>query len=455
VIHHLEPRHLFPAGRHGQQIAPLDKARDQADPAVAVVLRSKPIGHVFAVEQDVRVRRRSGRCRFDANQDVAATDAIAAAGHGLDARGLRLRPEERVSRFAAQHRRHRDGHSQTDREPEQRAAQADGSGEKSHEYTPDATIVVIEQARGIGAHPPTGFWPRQEIIYDAHAIMSASAVREIDVAVVAEAVARLLIESNYRIPSDILDALREASGREQSVLGRRTLEQLIENYEVAAREELPVCQDSGVTVVMMEVGQDVHWVGGSLREAVFAGIRAGTARGYLRCSVVGDPIARRTLPTDAAGVVHIDLVEGAGVKLTAASKGFGAENMSALRMFTPADGIDAVKQFVVDTVDHAGANACPPVIVGVGIGGTFEVAALLAKKAALRPIDRRHPLAPVAAHERDLLDRINRLGIGPQGFGGLVTALAVNIEVYPTHIAGLPAAVNLACHSNRRVTSEL
>jgi fumarate hydratase subunit alpha len=158
---------------------------------------------------------------------------------------------------------------------------------------------------------------------------------------------------------------------------------------------------------------------------------------------------------DTPGVIHIDIVPGTEVRLTVASKGFGAENMSALRMFTPADGIDAVKQFVVDTVDRAGANACPPVIVGVGIGGTFEVAALLAKKAALRPIDRRHPLPAVAAHEHDLLDRINRLGIGPQGFGGLVTALAVNIEVYPTHIAGLPAAVNLACHSNRRVTSEL
>jgi fumarate hydratase subunit alpha len=286
-------------------------------------------------------------------------------------------------------------------------------------------------------------------------VMAESGLREIDVAIVADAVERMLIESNYRIPPDILNALREASAREQSMLGRRTLEQLIENYVIAAAEQLPVCQDSGVTVVMLEVGQDVHWVGGSLREAIFAGIRAGISRGYLRRSVVGDPIARLTTANDAAGVIHIDLVEGNGVTLTVASKGFGAENMSALRMFTPADGIEAVKAFVVETVDRAGANACPPVIVGVGIGGTFEVAALLAKKAALRPIDRRHPMAPVAAHERDLLERVNGLGIGPQGFGGLVTALAVNIEVYPTHIAGLPAAVNLACHSNRRITAEL
>jgi fumarate hydratase subunit alpha len=280
-------------------------------------------------------------------------------------------------------------------------------------------------------------------------------VRDLDVAVLSEAVTRLLIESNYRIPEDILDGLRQARAREQSEAGRRTLDQLLENYEVAAAEQRPVCQDSGVTVVMLEVGQDVHWTGGSLREAIFAGIRAGTSRGYLRWSVVGDPIARRTLPADPAGVIHIDLVEGDRVKLTVASKGFGAENMSAVRMLTPADGIEAVKDFVVDTVDRAGANACPPVIVGVGIGGTMEVSALLAKKAALRPIDRRHPLPAVADHEADMLQRVNALGIGPQGFGGLVTALAVNVEVYATHIAGLPVAVNLACHSNRRISAEL
>jgi len=306
----------------------------------------------------------------------------------------------------------------------------------------------------MGTNRFTHFRIRQEITYDP-AMATASAVRDIDVTAIAEAVERLLIESNYRIPPDILDALRAAAVREQSPLGRRTLEQLIENYEVAAAEQLPVCQDSGVTVVMLEVGQDVHWIGGSLRDAIFAGIRAGTLHGYLRPSVVGDPIARRTMSSDPVGVIHIDLVTGSGVKLTVASKGFGAENMSALRMFTPADGIDAVKAFVVDTVDRAGANACPPVVVGVGIGGTFEMAALLAKRAALRPIDRRNPQSAVAAHELDLLQRINGLGIGPQGFGGVVTALAVNIEVYPTHIAGLPAAVNLACHSNRRITTEL
>lgn len=281
------------------------------------------------------------------------------------------------------------------------------------------------------------------------------AVRDIDVGVVREAVERMLVDSNCRIPPDILQGLRLAHGREQSEAGRRTLAQLIENYEVAAAERLPVCQDSGVTVVMLEVGQDVHWVGGSLRAAVFDGIRAGVANGYLRWSVVGDPIARRTMPADPAGVIHVELVEGDGVKLTVASKGFGAENMSRVRMLTPADGIEGIKDFVVETVDLAGANACPPVIVGVGLGGTLEVAALLAKKAALRPIDQRNSSAHVANHEADLLRRVNDLGIGPQGLGGVVTALAVNIETYPTHIAGLPVAVNLACHSNRRVTTEL
>jgi fumarate hydratase subunit alpha len=280
-------------------------------------------------------------------------------------------------------------------------------------------------------------------------------VRDIDVAVVREAVERLLVESNYNIPADVLDALRAAHQQEESEHGRRALQQIIENYEVAAAERLPVCQDSGVTVVMLEVGQDVHWIGGSLREAVFAGIRAGTSNGYLRSSTVGDPIARRTSSGDPCGVIHVEIVDGERVKVTVASKGFGAENMSAVRMLTPADGVEGLKAFVVDTVDRAGANACPPVIVGVGVGGTIEVAALLAKKAALRPLDRRHPVAAVAGHEQDLLARVNDLGIGPQGLGGVVTALAVNIEVFSTHIAGLPVAVNLSCHSTRRISIEI
>ena len=285
---------------------------------------------------------------------------------------------------------------------------------------------------------------------------SSSSIREIDVGSIREAVARLLVEANYVIPPDILDALKAAVESEPSPLGRQTLEQLVRNYEVAATERVPVCQDSGVAVVMLDVGQDVHFVGGLLTDAVHAGVREGTGAGYLRWSVTGDPARRIKMAGDEApAAIHIDLVPGDRVRLRVASKGFGAENMSALRMLVPADGVQGISDFVVETVDRAGANACPPVIVGVGIGGTFEGAALLAKRAVLRPIDQRHTRPDLVELERDLLQRINGLGIGPQGFGGRTTALAVNIEVQPTHIAGLPVAVNLGCHSTRRAEIEL
>ena len=281
----------------------------------------------------------------------------------------------------------------------------------------------------------------------------APPIREIDVSLLRDAVARLIVEANYNIPDDVLQALRDAAVREESALGRQTLEQLVRNYEIAAAERLPVCQDSGVAVVMLEMGQDVHWIGGSLQEAVFEGVREGTGAGYLRWSVTGDPTRMlRTAGTEAPAVIHIDLVRGTDVRLTLASKGFGAENMSALRMFVPADGVAGISDFVIETVDRAGANACPPIIVGVGVGGTFEAAALLAKKAVLRPLNVRHPRPDLCRFEEELLERVNDLGIGPQGLGGRVTALAVNVEVYPTHIAGLPVAVNLGCHSTRRMS---
>jgi fumarate hydratase subunit alpha len=281
-------------------------------------------------------------------------------------------------------------------------------------------------------------------------------VREIDVSALRDTVARLIVEANYNIPDDILQALRDAVVREESEIGRRTLEQLVRNYEIAADERLPVCQDSGVAVVMLEVGQDVHWTGGSVKEAIFDGVREGTTSGYLRWSVTGDPTRMlKTAGGDTPAVIHIDLVPGADVKITFASKGFGAENMSALKMFVPADGVPAIVDFVLDTVDRAGANACPPIIVGVGVGGTFETAALLAKKAVLRPVNVRHPRPDLCRLEGELLERVNELGIGPQGLGGRVTALAVNVEVYPTHIAGLPVAVNLGCHSTRRMFATL
>ncbi len=278
-----------------------------------------------------------------------------------------------------------------------------------------------------------------------------------EVSALRDTIARLLVESNYQIPSDVLAALRDSARREESPLGRRTLEQLIRNYEIAAEERLPVCQDSGVTVVLLEVGQDVHFVGGSLREAVFDAIREGTRAGYLRWSVAGDPTRRLKIAGggDTPGVIHVDLVPGNHVRLTVASKGFGAENMSALRMLVPADGVPGIRTVVLETVDRAGANACPPVVVGVGVGGTFETAALLAKKAVLRPLTIRNARPDLSALEGELLEAVNRLGIGPQGLGGTITALAVNIEVYPTHIAGLPVAVNLGCHSMRRATGTL
>ena len=281
-------------------------------------------------------------------------------------------------------------------------------------------------------------------------------VRDLDVAILRETVARLLVESNYQIPPDILDALKAAAEREQSDLGRRTLEQLVRNYEIAAAERVPVCQDSGLAVVMLETGQDVHWVGGGVQEAIYDGIREGTRTGYLRWSVTGDPTRRlRMRGDDTPGVIHVDITSGDRVRLTVASKGFGAENMSALRMFVPADGEGAIADFVVDTVDRAGANACPPIVVGVGVGGTFEAAALLAKRAVLRPLTVRNARPDLSNLESQLLERVNALGIGPQGLGGVVTALAVNVEVFPTHIAGLPVAVNLGCHSMRRATVEM
>jgi fumarate hydratase subunit alpha len=281
-------------------------------------------------------------------------------------------------------------------------------------------------------------------------------IRDIDVSTLRDTVSRLLVECNYNIPADVLQALRDAAGREESPLARRTLEQLIRNYEIAATERVPVCQDSGLAVVMLEVGQDVHWVGGSLQDAIYEGIREGTRSGYLRWSVTGDPTRLlKTAGGDTPGVIHVDIVPGADVRITVASKGFGAENMSALKMFVPTDGVAAIKQFVLETVDRAGANACPPIIVGVGVGGTFEVAALLAKKAVLRPVDVRHPRADLCELEGELLEQVNGLGIGAQGLGGIVTALAVNVEVFPTHIAGLPVAVNLGCHSTRRMSTVL
>src|SRR5690606_14394696 len=262
--------------------------------------------------------------------------------------------------------------------------------------------------------------------------------RRVHVDAIRQAVAELLMEANYCIGDDVLDALRQAAEEEQSPLGRDILTQLVANYELARQKRVPACQDTGLTIVFLEIGQDVHLVGGDLREAVNAGIREGTKAGFLRNSAVGDPLLRRNTGDNAPGVLHVDIIPGDRVHVTVACKGFGSENKSRLAMLTPADGVEGVKRFVVETVDRAGAQACPPLIVGVGIGGSFELAARLAKQAVIRPINQRHPRPDIRALEGELLEEVNRLGIGPQGLGGIKTALAVNIEVYPTHIAGLP-----------------
>jgi len=277
-------------------------------------------------------------------------------------------------------------------------------------------------------------------------------VKEIDVAEISAAVEELCLPTNCELNEDIRKALSKAKEREESPQGREVLKLLLKNAEIAAEQNIPICQDTGMAVLFVEIGQDLHIVGGSLTEALNEGIRRGYTKGYLRKSVVADPFMRVNTGDNTPAVIHYDFVQGDKLKLTLAPKGFGSENMGALKMFKPADGLEAVLDFVVATVDKAGANPCPPVIVGVGIGGTMEKAAFLAKKALLREVGSGHPDKFYAELERKLLQRINNLGIGPQGYGGRTTALAVHMEVFPTHIAGLPVAVNINCHAARHRT---
>jgi len=275
-------------------------------------------------------------------------------------------------------------------------------------------------------------------------------VREIEATKVAETVARLCMEANYDLGDDVLRAIRDGLKTEESPAGQDILKQLLENARIAAEERVPMCQDTGLAVVFLELGQDVHVVGGNLVDAVNEGVRRGYGEGYLRKSVVAHPIGdRRNTGDNTPAIIHTEIVPGDRMKITIAPKGAGSENMSGLKMFAPAVGVEGVKDFVVDWVEKAGSNPCPPIVVGVGIGGTMEVAALIAKKALLRPIGQHSRFPDVAALEDELLERINRLGIGPQGLGGRVTALGVNVEVYPCHIASLPVAVNINCHASR------
>lgn len=279
-------------------------------------------------------------------------------------------------------------------------------------------------------------------------------IREINAARITEAVARLCIDANCHLPQDMRDCIEHCCQTEPWAPGREILERIVENYHIADDRCQPICQDTGVACVFLEIGQDVH-INGSIEEAVNEGVRRGYAEGYLRKSVVGDPLNRVNTGDNTPAMIYYELVPGDGLRITVAPKGFGSENMSQIKMLKPSDGLEGVKAFILKVVEEAGPNPCPPIVVGVGIGGTFDKAAYLAKKALLRKVTERSKDAFYADLEREMLDEINALGIGPQGFGGRTTALAVNIEHCPTHIAGLPVAVNINCHVTRHKTEVL
>ncbi len=280
-------------------------------------------------------------------------------------------------------------------------------------------------------------------------------MREVSAARITEVVKNLCIQANYDLSEDVKQCISHFHAQEPWSPAAEVLEQIMENYTIAERDRCPICQDTGVACVFLRIGQDVHIVDGDITDAVNEGVRRGYAEGYLRKSVVRDPLDRVNTGDNTPAMLYTEIVPGDRVEITVAPKGFGSENMSQIAMLRPSDGLDGVREFVVRVVEEAGPNPCPPVVVGVGIGGTFDKAAYLAKKALLRPVDKRHPQPFYAELEEELLERINALGIGPQGFGGKTTALAVNIETYPTHIAGLPVAVNINCHVTRHKTEVL
>lgn len=274
-------------------------------------------------------------------------------------------------------------------------------------------------------------------------------MKEIHVEEIISAVEKLCIDANYDLGSDVVEGFREGIKNESSALCRDVLERLIENAEIARQERVPMCQDCGMAVLFVEIGQDLHVVGGTLTEAINEGVRRGYENGYLRKSVVQDPFERVNTKDNTPAIIHYDIVPGDSLHIIVAPKGFGSENMGGIKMCKPSEGLEGAMQFVVDTVDRAGSNPCPPIVVGVGVGGTMEKATLLAKRALIREVGKRNSDERLAKIEEELLERINKLGIGPQGFGGVTTALAVNLEVFPTHIAGMPVAVNINCHATR------
>ncbi len=280
-------------------------------------------------------------------------------------------------------------------------------------------------------------------------------MRTISVSEITDNIREMCIEANHFLTPDMKTALADAKEQETSTLGCRILEQLEENLRIAGEDMIPICQDTGMAVIFMEVGQEVHFEGGNLEEAIHEGVRQGYTEGYLRKSVVKDPLLRENTKDNTPAVIHYQIVPGEQVRITVAPKGFGSENMSRIFMLKPADGIEGVKEAVLAAVKDAGPNACPPMVVGVGIGGTFEKCALMAKQALTRPVEIRSDIPYVAEMEQELLEKINATGIGPGGLGGRCTALAVNINTYPTHIAGLPVAVNICCHVNRHAVRVL
>lgn len=280
-------------------------------------------------------------------------------------------------------------------------------------------------------------------------------IRTINIKEITTNIKEMCIEANHFLSEDMERAMKQAEKAEQSPLGKQILEQLEENLQIAADDMIPICQDTGMAVIFLEIGQDVHLQGGSLEDAVNEGVRQGYVEGFLRKSVVKDPLIRENTKDNTPAVIHYKIVEGSQVKIKVAPKGFGSENMSRVFMLKPADGIEGVKEAVLTAVKEAGPNACPPMVVGVGIGGTFEKCALMAKEALTREVGTHSDNQYVKEMEKELLAKINSLGIGPGGLGGTTTALAVNINTYPTHIAGLPVAINICCHVNRHIVRVL
>lgn len=280
-------------------------------------------------------------------------------------------------------------------------------------------------------------------------------IREVNVAEITKNIKEMCIEANHYLSPDMDRMMKKAKEEEKSGIGKKVLNQLQENLQIADKEIIPICQDTGMAVIFLEVGQEIHFQGGSLEDAINEGVRQGYEDGYLRKSVVKDPIQRENTKDNTPAIIHYSIVPGDKVKITVAPKGFGSENMSRVFMLKPADGIEGVKDAILTAVKDAGPNACPPMVVGVGIGGTFEKCALMAKQALTRNVEEHSEIPYVKELEIEMLEKINGLGIGPGGLGGTTTALAVNINTYPTHIAGLPVAINICCHVNRHVVREI